>query len=196
MQKNEKTFDQNVEAAVAAAAGAVNYKSTYATFDEAVEAMKERSKFDPSLSQFVVGTILDFDPSKMKFGISNIGTNGASVVSVPAGSRGSDGKVNFNRAMNVYLSSLSKTIRVTDKQGDPVQEANGAQKVVDGADNEVWKACNACKSDAEVLNFLKGKTLEVVDIKREFGPANYVDVNGTRVPTGHRLTSLPLFKEI
>ena len=196
MNKNEKTFSSNVDAAVAAAAGSVKYKQSFDTFESAVEATKERTKFDPSLSQFVVGTVLDFDPAKMKIGISDIGNNGATVLSVPAGTKGADGKVQFNRAMNVYVSSLGKTIRCTDPNGEPVQDATGAQKTVTGHGNPVWESIDSCKSDSEILSWLKGKTLEVVEIKREYGPANFVEIGGTRTPKGHRLTSLPLFKEI
>lgn len=196
MAKNEKTFSSNVEAAITAAAGSVKMKQTFDSFESAVAGTTERTKFDPSLSQFVVGTVLSFDPSKMKIGISDIGTNGATVLSVPVGKKDADGNVEFNRAMNVYLSSLGKTIRVHDAQGEPVQEADGRQKTVDGNGNAVWEAINACKSDSEILNWLKGKTLEVTSIKREYGPSNFVEIGGTRTPKGHRLTSLPLFNEI
>ena len=196
MNNNAKTFAQNVEAAVAAAAGSVKYKQSFDSFDAALEATKERTKFDPSLSQFVVGTVLDFDPSKMKIGISDIGNNGATVLSVPAGTKGADGKVQFNRAMNVYVSSLGKTIRCTDPNGEPVQDATGAQKIVTGNGNAVWEAIDSCKSDSEILAWLRGKTLEVVEIKREYGPSNFVEIGGTRTPKGHRLTSLPLFREL
>lgn len=196
MNNNAKTFASNVEAAVAAASGSVKYKNQFASFEEAIAGTAERTKFDPSLSQFVVGTVLDFDPSKMKIGISDIGTNGATVLSVPAGTKGADGKVQFNRAMNVYVSSLGKTIRVHDANGEPVQNADGSQKTVDGAGNAVWDAINACKSDSEILSWLKGKTLEVTSIKREYGPSNFVEIGGTRTPKGHRLTSLPLFNEL
>lgn len=196
MNNNAKTFAQNVQAAIEAAAGSVKYKNQFDSFEAALEATKERTKFDPSLSQFVVGTVLDFDPSKMKIGISDIGNNGATVLSVPAGTKGADGKVQFNRAMNVYLSSLGKTIRCTDPNGEPVQDASGAQKIVTGDGNAVWEAINACKSDSEILSWLKGKTLEVTSIKREYGPSNFVEIGGTRTPKGHRLTSLPLFNEL
>jgi hypothetical protein len=196
MNNNAKTFAQDVEAAIAAAAGSVKYKNQFDSFESALEATKERTKFDPSLSQFVLGTVLDFDPAKMKIGISDIGNNGATVLSVPAGTKGDNGKVNFNRAMNVYLSSLGKTIRCTDAAGEPVQNADGSQKTVTGKNNPVWEAIDACKSDSEILSWLKGKTLEVVEIKREYGPANFVEIGGTRTPKGHRLTSLPLFREL
>lgn len=196
MNKNEKTFSSNVEAAIEAAAGSIKYKESFADFDKAVASMNDRTKFDPSLSQFVVGIVLDFDPAKMKYGISDIGNNGASVLSVPAGTKGADGKVTFNRAMNVYLSSFDKTIRVTDANGEPVQNADKSQKTVDGSGNAVWEALNACKSDGEKLAWLKGKTLECVAIQREYGPANFVEIGGTRTPKGHRMTSLPLFNEL
>lgn len=196
MNKNEKTFASNVDAAIAAASGSLKYKNQFASFDEAIAGTTERTKFDPSLSQFVVGTVLDFDPVKMRIGISDIGTNGATVLSVPAGTKDASGKVNFTRAMNVYVSSLAKTIRVHDAQGEPVQNPDGSQKTVDGAGNAVWDAINACKSDSEILNWLKGKTLEVASIKREYGPSNFVEIGGTRTPKGHRLTSLPLFNEL
>lgn len=195
MAKNEKAFASNVDAAIAAAASSVKYKMSFNSFEDAVEKTTGRTKFDPSLSQFVVGTVLDFDPAKMKIGISDIGTNGATVLSVPAG-KNADGKIQFDRAMNVYLSSLGKTIRCTDSNGEPVQDASGAQKIVTGSGNAVWEAIDACKSDSEILSWLKGKTLEVVEIKREYGPANFVEIGGTRTPKGHRLTSLPLFREL
>lgn len=196
MNKNEKTFASNVEAAVEAAAGSIKYKETFADFDKAVESMNERTKFDPSLSQFTVGTVLDFDPARMKFGVSDIGNNGASVISVPAGTKGTDGKVTFNRAMNVYLSSFDKVIRVTDATGEPVLNADKSQKTVDGAGNAVWEALSACKSDGAKLAWLKGKTLECVKVEREYGPSNYVEIGGSNVPKGHKLTSLPLFNEL
>lgn len=196
MNKNEKTFASNVEAAVEAAAGSIKYKETFADFDKAVESMNGRTKFDPSLSQFTVGTVLDFDPARMKFGVSDIGNNGASVISVPAGTKSADGKVTFNRAMNVYLSSFDKVIRVTDATGEPVLNADKSQKTVDGAGNAVWEALNACKSDGAKLAWLKGKTLECIKVEREYGPSNYVEIGGSNVPKGHRLTSLPLFNEL
>ena len=195
MAKNEKAFASNVDAAIVAAASNVKYKQSFDSFEDAVAKTTERTKFDPSLSQFVVGTVLDFDPAKMKIGISDIGTNGATVLSVPAGRKDGD-KIKFDRAMNVYLSSLGKTIRCTDSNGEPVQDASGAQKTVTGSGNAVWEAIDACKSDSDILSWLKGKTLEVVEIKREYGPANFVEIGGTRTPKGHRLTSLPLFREL
>ena len=196
MNKNEKTFSSNVDAAVVAAAGSIKYKEQYDSFDKAVQEMNGRTKFDPSLSQFTVGTVLDFDPEKMKFGISDIGNNGASVLSVPAGKKDANGKVTFDRAMNVYLSSFDKTIRVTDPTGEPVLNADKSQKTVDGAGNAVWEALNACKSDGEKLAWLKGKTLECIKVERDYGPSNFVEIGGTRTPKGHRMTSLPLFNEL
>lgn len=201
MNKTDKTFSSNVEAAVAAAAGTIKYKQNFEKFDDAVTAATGRAKFDPSVSQFVVGTILDFDPEKMKIGISDIGINGATVLSVPAATakRDATGKLekpNFNRAMNVYVSSLAKTIRIHDANGEPVPNADGSQKTVDGAGNAIWEKLNAMKNEGEILSWLKGKTLEVVDVKRGFGPSNFVEIGNSRTPKGHRLTSLPLFNEL
>ena len=201
MNKNDKTFSSNVAAAVAAAAGTIKYKQSFESFDDAVTAANDRAKFDPSISQFVVGTILDFDPEKMKIGISDIGINGATVLSVPAATAKRDAagkleKPNFNRAMNVYVSSLAKTIRVHDSNGEPVQDEKGDPKFIDGTGNAVWEKLNAMKNEGEILNWLKGKTLEVTAVKRGFGPSNFVDIGGTRTPKGHRLTSLPLFNEL
>ena len=196
MNKNEKTFASNVDAAIEAAAGSIKYKESFDTYDKAVEAMNGRSKFDPSLTKYVVGVVLDFNPEKMKFGISDIGTNGSSVLVVPAGTKDAEGKVTFNRAMNVYLSTFDKVINVTDATGEPVLNADKSQKTVDGSGNAVWEALNACKTDGAKLAWLKGKTLECVQIEREYGPSNYVEIGGTRTPKGHRLSSLPLFKEL
>ena len=201
MNKNDKTFSSNVAAAVAAAAGTIKYKQSFDSFDAAVTAATDRTKFDPSVSQFVVGTILDFDPDQMKIGISDIGNNGATVLSVPAATakRDASGKLekpNFNRAMNVYVSSLAKTIRVHDANGEPVQNPDGSQKIIDGSGNAVWDKLNGMKNEGEILAWLKGKTLEVKNVLRGYGPSNFVEIGGTRTPKGHRLTSLPLFDEL
>lgn len=191
----EKVFANNVDSAIAAAAGALTYKDSYATFDKAIDAMKSRATFDPSLSQFVIGTVISFDPEKAKVGVSDIGDRGAAVVSLPAGVE-KDNKLMFNRSMNVYLSSLDKVIRIHDANGEPVLRETGEQDFIDGTGNPIWEALRACKSDGEKLNWLKGKTLKVTAVKRGFGPANYVTVGQDRVPKGHRLTTLPLFEEI
>ena len=195
MAQKEKSFANNVEAAVKAAASSLTYKQSFDSFDKAAEEMKSRATFDPSLSQFVVGTVISFDPEKAKVGISDIGDRGAAVVSLPAGNE-SGNKIVFNRSMNVYLSSLDKTIRIHDANGEPVLKEDGTPDSIDGAGNAIWDALKACKSDGEKLAWLKGKTLKVTAVKRGFGPANYVTIGESRVPKGHRLTTLPLFEEI
>lgn len=192
----QKTFSDNVLAAVEAAADTLNLKGAYSNLAEAKEALKGREFFDPSLSQFVPGTILNFDPETMRYGIANIGTRGAAVVTVPAGHRDAKGAIVYDRAMNVYLSSTRKEIRVTDETGEPVLDENGAQTIINGKGNELWEQLAKCHNEAEVLDTLSGKVVEITDVKKGFGPSNFVKVGESMVPKGHRLTSLPLMKVI
>lgn len=188
----EKKFSQDVLAAVNAAASSVNAKQSFQSLAEAREALKSRESFDPSLSQFVVGTVLNFDEETLKINISNIGRDGSAVISVPAGTVGADGKVVYNRAMNVYLSSLGKTIRVTDANGEPVLDENGAQKTITGAGNPIWEAISKAKTDDDKLAVILNKEIRIDAVKRDFGPSNFVNIGDTMVPKGHKLTSLPL----
>ena len=189
-------YAETIDVAIEKAAGAVNSKQEFASVEDALASLKERSKFDPSAAQLLVGMCLNFDRTKMKCKISDIGTNGASVVTVPAGMKKADGSVVYDRAINFYLSTPGKTIRVTDANGEPVQDETGAQRTVTGQGNPIWEACDRAKNDAEVLNVFLDKQVEIVDMKRDFGPSQYVTVGETRVPKGHKLTSLPLFKEL
>ena len=192
----EKIYGQGIEEAIAKASGSINTRQEFTNVEDALSALRERSKFDPSAAQILVGMCLNFDRTKMKCKISEIGTNGASVVTVPAGMKKADGSVTYDRAINFYLSTPGKSIRVTDANGEPVQDETGAQRVVTGKGNPIWEACDAAKNDAEVLEYLLDKQLECTEIRRDFGPSQYVTVGENRVPKGHKLASLPLFSEI
>ena len=175
---------------------AINYRpdGQPTTFAEAQQLLQSREAFDPGLSQFVEGQVIYMDP-KAKVGLSNIGNNGAVVITVPAGTI-VDGKPKMTKAMNVYLSTFGKTIRVTDVAGEPVQNPDGSQKEVTGAGNPIWDAVHAAKNDWEKSQVVMGKYLKVVKILRDFGPAGFVGEQGNRHPTSRRLTSLPLFEEV
>lgn len=190
----EKVYADSIDAAIEKASGSINAKQEFASVEEALASFKERGNFDPSASQILVGMVLNFDTSKMKCKISDIGNNGASVVTVPAGMKKADGSVTYDRAINFYLSTPGKTIRVTDANGEPVQDETGAQRQVTGKGNPIWEACDAAKSDAARLEYLIAQgSVECIDIKRDFGPSQYVTIGEQRVPKGHKLASLPLF---
>ena len=191
----EKKYADGIDAAIEKASGSINAKQEFASVQEALASFKERGNFDPSASQILVGMVLNFDEAKIKCKISDIGTNGASVVTVPAGMKKADGSVIYDRAINFYLSTPGKTIRVTDANGEPVQDETGAQRLVTGQGNAIWEACDAAKSDAARLEYLLNKQIECVGMKRDFGPSQYVTIGEQRVPKGHKLSSLPLFNE-
>lgn len=144
--------------------------------------------FDPSLSQYKEGMYLYFgDDCPVKEVPVGTQGNSAIVVTVAAGMTPD----RLEKPFNVYVTTLRKTIRVTDADGEPHLDNNKNQVEVTGAGNAIWDACNACSDEGEVLNYMRGKRVKVSKILKEFGPSKFVD----GVPTAHKLTSLPLLVE-
>jgi len=153
---------------------------------------------DPSLSQYKEGLVLYFDPEHSIVKEVEVGRNGntAYCVTVPAGIAQPDNSVIFNKAFNAYVSTFRKEIRVHDENGEPVLGPNNNPVVVDGGTNQVWNEMRGYGSVSQMLGAMSGRKFKCVKILRNFGPSNYVGNEGERRPTGHRLTSLPLFEEI
>lgn len=144
--------------------------------------------FDPSLSQYKKDMYLYFgDDCPVKEVPVGTQGNSAIVVTVAAGMAPDQ----LDKPFNVYVTTLRKTIRVTEADGEPHLDTNKNQVEITGKGNAIWEACSACQDEGEVLNYMRGKRVKVKDILKEFGPSKFVD----GVPTAHRLTSLPLFVE-
>ena len=155
---------------------------------------------DPSLSQYKEGLVLFFDPEHSIVKEVEVGRGGnkAYCVTVPAGMAQPDNSVVFNKAFNAYVSTFRKEIRVHDENGEPVLDPtkNNEPVVVDGGTNRVWNEMRGYSSVSQMLGAMSGRKFKCVKVTRNFGPSNYVGAEGERHPTGHRLTSLPLFEEI
>lgn len=154
---------------------------------------------DPSLSQYKEGLVLFFDPEHSIVKEVEVGRGGSNTtycVTVPAGMAQSDNSVVYNKAFNAYVSTFRKEIRVHDENGEPVLGPNNDPVVVNGGTNQVWNEMRGYGSVGQMLGAMSGRKFKCVKILRNFGPSNYVGNEGERHPTGHRLTSLPLFEEI
>lgn len=155
---------------------------------------------DPSLSQYKENLVLYFDPEHSIVKEVEVGRGGntAYCVTVPAGMAQPDNSVIFNKAFNAYVSTFRKEIRVHDENGEPVVDPtkNNEPVVVNGGTNQVWNEMRGYSSVSQMLGAMSGRKFKCVKILRNFGPSNYVGAEGERRPTGHRLTSLPLFEEI
>lgn len=155
---------------------------------------------DPSLSQYKEGLVLFFDPEHSIVKEVEVGRNGnntAYCVTVPAGMAQPDNSVVFNKAFNAYVSTFRKEIRVHDENGEPVLDPkDNSPVVVDGGTNQVWNEMRGYSSVGQMLGAMSGRKFKCVKVLRNFGPSNYVGAEGERHPTGHRLTSLPLFEEL
>lgn len=165
---------------------------------EAVIAAGGGQFIDPSLSQYKENLVLYFDPEHSIVKEVEVGRNGntAYCVTVPAGMAQPDNSVVFNKAFNAYVSTFRKEIRVHDENGEPVLGPNNDPIVVNGGTNQVWNEMRGYSSVGQMLGAMSGRKFKCVKILRNFGPSNYVGNEGERRPTGHRLTSLPLFEEI
>lgn len=155
---------------------------------------------DPSLSQYKENLVLYFDPEHSivkEVEVGRGGNNTTYCVTVPAGMAQPDNSVVFNKAFNAYISTFRKEIRVHDENGEPVLDPrNNEPVVVNGGTNQVWNEMRGYGSVSQMLGAMSGRKFKCVKIIRNFGPSNYVGNEGERRPTGHRLTSLPLFEEI
>lgn len=153
---------------------------------------------DPSLSQYKEGLVLFFDPEHSIVKEVEVGRGGnkAYCVTVPAGMAQPDNSVVFNKAFNAYVSTFRKEIRVHDENGEPVLDAKNNPVTVGGDTNAVWNEMRGYGSVSQMLGAMSGRKFKCVKVVRNFGPSNYVGAEGERHPTGHRLTSLPLFEEI
>jgi hypothetical protein len=154
---------------------------------------------DPSLSQYKENLVLYFDPEHSIVKEVEVGRNGnntAYCVTVPAGMAQPDNSVIFNKAFNAYVSTFRKEIRVHDENGEPVLDAKNNPVVIGGDTNQVWNEMRSYGSISQMLGAMSGRKFKCVKVLRNFGPSNYVGAEGERRPTGHRLTSLPLFEEI
>jgi hypothetical protein len=168
---------------------------------QAVVAAGGGQFIDPSLSQYKENLVLYFDPEHSivkEVEVGRGGNNTTYCVTVPAGMAQPDNSVVFNKAFNAYISTFRKEIRVHDENGEPVLDPtkNNEPVVVNGGTNQVWNEMRGYSSVGQMLGAMSGRKFKCVKILRNFGPSNYVGNEGERHPTGHRLTSLPLFEEI
>ncbi len=198
----EKIVSDDVVAAITAAANGLTGQAvgngTLAGAAAAVLAAGGGNFIDPSLSQYKEGLVLYFDPETSVVKEVEVGNAGnkAYCVTVPAGMARQDNTVEFTKAFNAYVSTFRKEIRVHDENGEPCLKPNKEPMTVGGDTNAVWQEMRGYHSVSEMLEAMSGRKFKCVKILRDFGPSNYVGAAGERRPTGHRLTSLPLFEEI
>ena len=199
-----KELSESVIAAIKAASeGLQGSKSAIALGETLPDSIKELPPFfNPTLSQYVKGLALDFSSPECLLRVVEVGRTDRSalVITCPAGMATASHKaedVEWDRAFNAYISTFRKRIQVTDEMGDPVLNENKEPVIVEGKGNAIWEAAQACADASELINFLKGKRLYVQDIKRNFGPAVFVQQpDGSNKATSHKMTSLPLFGEL
>lgn len=198
----EKVIGQDVIDAITVASNGLTGQSVGdGSLDGAAQAVLAAGGgqfIDPSLSQYKEGLVLFFDPEHSIVKEVEVGRNGntAYCVTVPAGMAQPDNTVIFNKAFNAYVSTFRKEIRVHDENGEPVLAANNSPVVIGGETNQVWNEMRSYGNVSQMLGAMSGRKFKCVKILRNFGPSNYVGNEGERRPTGHRLTSLPLFEEI
>ena len=193
---NAKRFSESIIEMIKDKFSSLKLKKVFNTFSEFLSNLKTRSRFDASLNAYEVGMVLVFDTTVMKFGIADVGRNGSATLLVPKG-HVLNGKIVIDGVFQVYLSTLGKTIRVTEQDGEPkIDQSTGSQLVIDGRGNAIWEACNKASDDAGIISVVADKAIIVKQILRGFGPSGYVDKGGTMTPTSHKLTTLPLFEEI
>lgn len=196
-EKLVKIISEDVENAIKSASDALD--GEVMTADEALKAAgKEDLFFNPTLSQYREGMVLNTDRSLCKIKKTPVGRGGNSawVITCPVGYRKADGTIEYTGAFNMYPSTLRKQIQVTDADGDAVLDENGAPKVCPTEDqaNSVWKAARACQGPENLLEFALDKKFLVGKIYRDFGPSVFVEQrDGSRKATSHKLTSAPSF---
>jgi hypothetical protein len=194
-EEMEKSFSNSVLDAIESAAGGL--KGDSFSLEEALtKASGEQSFFNPTLSQYKEGMILNTDESVCKIKKTPVGgSRDAWVIVCPCGHR-EGAEIVYDKAFNFYPSTLRKTIQVTDENGDAVLDENKQPKVV-SADNAVFQAAQACTTPKELINYAMNKVFEVGTIKRDFGPSVFVKMaDGSNKATSHKLTSAPSFSII
>ena len=192
----QKVVSDSVQAAIDAASGNLGGKS-FESIDKALEtAANDPGFFNPTLSQYRKGMIINTDESIAKIRKVPVGTGGneAWCITGAVGTRKADGSIEYTGAFNMYPSTLRKQIQVTDENGDQVLDEQKQPVIVDGAGNPVWDGARACNNPEELLKYAMNKQFECYDIKRDFGPSVFVKLaDGSRKATSHKLTSVPLF---
>lgn len=192
----QKIVSDSVEAAISAASGNLGGDS-FKSLDEALKvASKDDPFFNPTLSQYRIGMIINTDASVAKIRKVPVGTNGnkAWCITGAVGQRKADGTIEYTGAFNMYPSTLRKQIQVTDESGDQVLDEKKEPVIIGGFGNPVWEAARACATSNELLEYAMNKVFEVSEIKRDFGPSVFVQqADGSRKATSHKLTSVPLF---
>lgn len=203
MDEVEKVVGEEVIAAITRASNGLTGQNVGdGSLDGAAQAVLNAGGgqfIDPSLSQYKEGLVLYFDPEHSivkEVEVGRGGNNTAYCVTVPAGMAQPDNSVVFNKAFNAYVSTFRKEIRVHDENGEPVLDAKNNPVTISGDTNAVWNEMRSYGSVSQMLGAMSGRKFKCVKVLRNFGPSNYVGAEGERHPTGHRLTSLPLFEEI
>lgn len=192
----QKTFEDNVLDAIKAASQDVK-GDVYPDVEAALKAAGgDDPFFNPTLSQYREGMVLNTDRNVVKIKKAKVGRRGAWVITCPCGKL-VDNKPVYTGAFNMYPSTLRKQIQVTDEYGNPTLDENKQPVVIDGKGNEVWDAARACATPAELLKYTLNKIYVVDHIIRDFGPAVFVEqADKSLKATSHKLTALPIFNLI
>lgn len=192
----QKMFEDNILDAVKAASQDVK-GDVYSDVEAALKAAGgDDPFFNPTLSQYREGMVLNTDRNVVKIKKAKVGRRGAWVITCPCGKL-VDNKPVYTGAFNMYPSTLRKQIQVTDEYGNPTLDENKQPVVIDGKGNEVWDAARACATPSELLEYALDKIYVVDHITRDFGPAVFVEqADKSLKATSHKLTALPIFNLI
>jgi len=193
----QKIVGEEVLAAVSAAADTIRGESFSTVEDAMKSAGQEDDFFNPTLSQYKEGLIINTDRRlvKIKRAIIRNSSRKAWVIVAPAGYRRGN-EIVYSQAFNFYPSTLRKSITRTNDVGEPVLDKNNNPISSDSkaSQNPVWKGAHACANAEELLNYALDKHFEVIELYRDFGPSLFTtQPDGSMVPRGHKLTTLPLF---
>lgn len=193
----QKIVGEEVLAAVSAAADTIRGESFSTVEDAMKSAGQEDDFFNPTLSQYKEGLIINTDRRLVKIKRATIRNSSrkAWVIVAPAGYRRGN-EIIYSQAFNFYPSTLRKSITRTNEVGEPVLDNNRQPITSDSkaSTNTVWKGAHACANAEELLNYALDKRFEVIELYRDFGPSLFTtQPDGSMVPRGHKLTTLPLF---
>ena len=187
----------DLEEAIKTASKGLGLKGNLTEFNSTEQdaILEQRVAFDGGNTVLNTGDVLVFEPTQVRVGIADIGTRGATVMLVPCGVVAA-GQFTYRGLKQVYLSTFTKVIRVTDENGNPVIGPDGAVVVRNGVGNAIWEAMTALPNDLQRKNWLAGRALRVISQVRDFAPAGYVQIGNSNIPKAHRLTTLNLFEDI